>query len=81
MRNEYYRSGEIFIIVFAVTSRISFEGIRSIHAEILKIKDTTPTMILVGNKHDLLVSKLFIQYLPLEFIFFIILIILIFLII
>ena len=54
MREQYMRSGEGFLLVYSITSRASFEEIKTFHNQILRVKDRDwiPT-ILVGNKCDL----------------------------
>jgi len=51
MRDQYMRTGEVFIIVFQVESRNSFEEASSIHEQVLRVKDDeyVPT-VLVGVK-------------------------------
>ncbi|XP_065198606.1 GTPase KRas isoform X2 [Sycon ciliatum] len=57
MRDQYMRTGEGFLLVFAVNSQRSFEDINSYREQILRVKDASETdgvpMILVGNKCDL----------------------------
>jgi len=62
MREQYLRSGQGFLLVFAVTDRNSFEEVLRLHRLILRVKDRDEfPMLLVGNKADLehqrLVSK------------------------
>lgn len=47
-------TGEGFLLVYSITSRSSFEEIRTFHQQILRVKDRDwfPVM-LVGNKCDL----------------------------
>lgn len=54
MREQYMRTGEGFILVYSITSRDSFEEMKTFHKQILQVKkeDSWP-MILVGNKNDL----------------------------
>ncbi|KAL3894327.1 MAG: hypothetical protein SGCHY_005342, partial [Lobulomycetales sp.] len=54
MREQYMRTGEGFLLVYSITSRSSFEEIRTFHQQILRVKDRDwfPVM-LVGNKCDL----------------------------
>lgn len=48
------RTGEGFLLVYAITSRESFEEIQGFHQQILRVKDKDNfPMILVGNKCDL----------------------------
>ncbi|KAE9984738.1 hypothetical protein EG328_008355 [Venturia inaequalis] len=54
MREQYMRTGEGFILVYSITSRDSFDEMKTFHKQILQVKkeDSWP-MILVGNKNDL----------------------------
>lgn len=48
------RSGEGFLLVFAVTDHPSFEEISKFHRQILRVKDRDEfPMLMVGNKADL----------------------------
>ncbi len=48
------RSGEGFLLVFAVTDHPSFEEIYKFHRQILRVKDRDEfPMLMVGNKADL----------------------------
>lgn len=54
MREQYLRSGEGFLLVFAITDRGSFNEIQKLHTQILRVKDRDDfPMVLVGNKADL----------------------------
>lgn len=54
MREQYMRSGEGFLLVFAVTDRASFDEIYKFHRQILRVKDRDEfPMLIVGNKADL----------------------------
>lgn len=54
MREQYMRTGEGFLLVFAINSRESFEEIRIYQQQILRVKDRDSfPMIIVGNKYDL----------------------------
>ncbi|XP_069048046.1 ras-related protein R-Ras [Lepisosteus oculatus] len=62
MREQYMRSGEGFLLVFAINDRGSYNEIHKFHTQILRVKDRDDfPMVLVGNKADLaphrLVSK------------------------
>lgn len=51
MREQYMRSGEGFLLVFAVTERSSFDEIYKFHKQILRVKDRDEfPMLMVGNK-------------------------------
>lgn len=54
MREQYMRSGEGFLLVFAVTDHPSFDEISKFHRQILRVKDRDEfPMLIVGNKADL----------------------------
>ncbi|KJE88688.1 ras family protein [Capsaspora owczarzaki ATCC 30864] len=54
MRDQYMRTGEGFLCVYAITSRPSFEEIHPFREQILRVKDADEVpMILVANKCDL----------------------------
>lgn len=54
MREQYMRNGEGFILVYSVTSRLSFEEISTFYQQIQRVKDRdTFPAVLVGNKCDL----------------------------
>lgn len=54
MREQYMRNGEGFLLVYAVTSRQSFEEIVLFQQQILRVKDKDSfPIVLVGNKCDL----------------------------
>jgi GTPase KRas protein len=54
MRDQYMRTGQGFILVYAITSRSSFDEISSFRDQILRVKDKDKVpMVLVGNKCDL----------------------------
>jgi len=54
MRDQYMRTGQGFILVYAITSRSSFDEIASFREQILRVKDKDKVpMVLVGNKCDL----------------------------
>ncbi|SAL95901.1 hypothetical protein [Absidia glauca] len=54
MREQYMRNGEGFILVYSITSRLSFEEISTFYQQIKRVKDKDFfPMILVGNKCDL----------------------------
>lgn len=54
MREQYMRTGEGFLLVYSITSRSSFEEIRTFHQQILRVKDRDRfPVVLVGNKCDL----------------------------
>jgi GTPase KRas len=54
MRDQYMRTGQGFLCVFAVTSRSSFDEISSFREQILRVKDEDQVpIVLIGNKCDL----------------------------
>jgi len=54
MRDQYMRTGQGFILVYAITSRSSFDEISSFRDQILRVKDRDKVpMVLSGNKCDL----------------------------
>eukprot|EP00744_Colponema_vietnamica_P027556 GILI01041398.1.p1 GENE.GILI01041398.1~~GILI01041398.1.p1 ORF type:complete len:188 (+),score=52.98 GILI01041398.1:75-638(+) len=54
MRDNYMRTGGGFMIVFAITSKASFDEVPSFRNQILRVKDATEIpIVLVGNKCDL----------------------------
>jgi len=58
MRDNYYRSGEGFLCVYAINSKDSFEVVQNFRAQILRVieADTIP-FLLVGNKCDLVEQR------------------------
>ncbi|OHS96276.1 Ras-like protein rasD [Tritrichomonas foetus] len=49
-----YRGRDCFVLVYAITDRASFESIKQIHDDILRVKDSEKVpCILCGNKSDL----------------------------
>ncbi|KAG1508455.1 hypothetical protein G6F53_008180 [Rhizopus delemar] len=54
MLEQYMRNGEGFILVYSITSRLSFEEVNTFYQQIRRVKDRDFfPMILVGNKCDL----------------------------
>ncbi|XP_073177842.1 LOW QUALITY PROTEIN: ras-related protein R-Ras2-like [Lepidochelys kempii] len=54
MREQYMRTGEGFLLIYAINDRGSFTEISKFHTQILRVKDRDDfPMILVGNKADL----------------------------
>jgi GTPase KRas protein len=60
MRSQYMRTGGVFMLVYAITSRESFEEMRSFRDQILRVKEgdgitdaRQVPMLLIGNKCDL----------------------------
>lgn len=54
MRDQYMRTGEGFLLVFAVNEAKSFENVTQYREKIRRVKDSDEVpMVLVGNKCDL----------------------------
>eukprot|EP00128_Syssomonas_multiformis_P010313 Colp12_sorted_trinity150504_noHs@33411 len=54
MRDQYMRTGEGFLCVYAITSKSSYDEIHGFQEQILRVKDADKVpMVLVGNKCDL----------------------------
>jgi len=54
LRYSYMRNGQGFLLVYSITSKESFDSVKSFREETLQVKDTNwIPMILVGNKCDL----------------------------
>ncbi|EJU04580.1 ras-domain-containing protein [Dacryopinax primogenitus] len=54
MREQYMRTGEGFLIVYAINSRTSFEELTALHQQILRVKDADNfPVVIVANKCDL----------------------------
>ena len=54
MREHYMSSGEGFLLVYAITSRGSFEEVLDLHRQVLRVKDVDRfPMVLAANKCDL----------------------------
>lgn len=59
MRDQYMRTGEGFLLVFAVNNSKSFEDISMYREQIKRVKDSDDVpMVLVGNKCDLTVQTI-----------------------
>ncbi|KAI0076770.1 hypothetical protein K474DRAFT_1597293 [Panus rudis PR-1116 ss-1] len=52
LRDQWVREGQGFILVYSVTSRISFQRLASFRQSLLKIKGQNAAYLLVGNKSD-----------------------------
>lgn len=54
MRDQYMRTGQGFVMLYAITSRSSYEEIATFHDQILRVKDLDKVpMIVCGNKCDM----------------------------
>lgn len=55
MRDQYIRSGQGFLVVYSIQSRISFENVEKFRGQILRVKDEANffPMVVCGNKCDL----------------------------
>ncbi|XP_027203270.1 GTPase ras-like protein 1 [Dermatophagoides pteronyssinus] len=62
MRDQYMRTGEGFLLVFAVNSAKSYEDISTYREQIKRVKDAEDVpMVLVGNKCDLPTRSVYIN--------------------
>ena len=54
MRDQYMRTGQGFLMVYAITSRASFDEVKTYHEQILRVKDADRVPVAIaGNKCDL----------------------------
>jgi len=54
MRDNYYKTGEGFMLVFDINTKSSFDNMQSFYDQITRVKETEDIpMVLVGNKSDL----------------------------
>jgi GTPase KRas len=54
MRDQYMRTGQGFILTYAITSRSSFDEVNTFKDQICRVKDADKVpMCIVGNKCDL----------------------------
>eukprot|EP01121_Diplochlamys_sp_Union-15-3_P007231 TRINITY_DN1822_c0_g1_i3.p1 TRINITY_DN1822_c0_g1~~TRINITY_DN1822_c0_g1_i3.p1 ORF type:complete len:193 (+),score=42.77 TRINITY_DN1822_c0_g1_i3:40-618(+) len=54
MRDQYMRTGQGFLLTYAITSRPSFDELQQFKEQILRVKDANKVpIVLVGNKADL----------------------------
>lgn len=54
MRDQYMRTGQGFLCVYAITSRSSFDETKSFREQILRVKDSDKVpLVLIANKCDL----------------------------
>eukprot|EP01120_Amphizonella_sp_Union-15-10_P012630 TRINITY_DN564_c0_g1_i1.p1 TRINITY_DN564_c0_g1~~TRINITY_DN564_c0_g1_i1.p1 ORF type:complete len:203 (-),score=57.32 TRINITY_DN564_c0_g1_i1:88-666(-) len=54
MRDQYMRTGQGFILTYAITSRPSFDELKQFKSQIHRVKDSDKVpMVMVGNKADL----------------------------
>jgi GTPase KRas protein len=55
MQDEYYRSGEGFLLVYSITSDISFKDVQQTYNRIIRSRETNDriAIVLAGNKCDL----------------------------
>ena len=55
MRDQYMRTGQGFLLIYAITSRGSFDEAKSFYDHILRVKDSDYVpMVLCGNKCDII---------------------------
>lgn len=58
MREQYMRTGEGFLLVYAINFRNSMEELQTFYDQILRVKDTDNVPVLVvGNKSDLEIER------------------------
>ncbi|CAI2350315.1 unnamed protein product [Caenorhabditis sp. 36 PRJEB53466] len=57
MRETYYRTAQGFVLVFSLAEKSTFENLKQIFLEILKIRNEDVPMVLVGNKSDLVETR------------------------
>ncbi|CAF1553983.1 unnamed protein product, partial [Rotaria sordida] len=53
MRDLYIQNSDGFVIVYSITSLVTFNQLHLIYNQIMNIKKQQPAMVLVGNKVDL----------------------------
>eukprot|EP01130_Rhizamoeba_saxonica_P000232 TRINITY_DN1021_c0_g1_i1.p1 TRINITY_DN1021_c0_g1~~TRINITY_DN1021_c0_g1_i1.p1 ORF type:complete len:189 (-),score=61.05 TRINITY_DN1021_c0_g1_i1:56-622(-) len=54
MRDQYMRTGQGFVLTYAITSRSSYDEINTFREQITRVKDREDVpMVLIGNKCDL----------------------------
>jgi GTPase KRas protein len=59
MRDQYMRTGQGFILVYAITSRDTFNEIVNFKDQVLRVKDKDRVpMVLVANKADLEMERM-----------------------
>ncbi|KAH0790569.1 ras protein [Histomonas meleagridis] len=56
MRSMYYPQGDVFVIVFSIRERYTFDRIKDFYGEITKVVNN-PTIFLCANKCDLTVGN------------------------
>lgn len=58
MREQYMRTGEGFLLVYAINFRNSLEELQTFYEQIIRVKDTDDVPVLiVGNKSDLEIER------------------------
>lgn len=54
MRDQYIRTGQGFLLVYAVTRRMSFKSMKEYKQQVLQVKESySYPMVLIGNQKDL----------------------------
>jgi len=54
VRDQYMRTGDGFLLVYAINLRSTFDEIENFYEQILRVKDTeTIPLVLLGNKCDM----------------------------
>jgi len=58
MRDQYMRTGQGFVLTYAITSRSSYDEINTFKEQICRVKDKSDVpMVLAGNKCDLATER------------------------
>jgi GTPase KRas protein len=58
MRDQYINSGDGFLLVYSVASKLSFQAVRDFHARILRVRDAKSwPCVIAANKCDLPANK------------------------
>jgi GTPase KRas protein len=62
MRDQYMRTGQGFILVFAITSRSSFDEIASFREQILRVKDKDKVPMILVSVSSFRIFFLFVKF-------------------
>ena len=58
MRDQYMRTGQGYMIVFAVNNRCTFDEVSEFHEQILRVRDADSVpLVIVGNKVDIVEGR------------------------
>ena len=52
VRDQWIREGQGFLLIYSITSRISFDRLEAFRQDMVRIKHGKPIFMLVGNKAD-----------------------------